>query len=60
MESLNPLHTRERIEEMKLPDADLIIPRPWNQVEREDLVLRVWVRGEGEGARARAGSGEGE
>ena len=29
-------------------------------MEREDLGLRVWVRGEGEGARARAGSGEGE
>ena len=40
--------------------TDLILPRPWNQVEREDLGLRDWVRGEGEGARARAGSGEGE
>ena len=29
-------------------------------MEREDLGLRVWVRGEGEGARARAVSGEGE
>jgi len=29
-------------------------------VEREDLGLRVWVRGEGEGARAGASSGEGE
>ena len=44
--------------EKKLPHAGLILPRPWNQVEREDLGLRVWVRGEEEGARARAGSGE--
>ena len=58
--NLNPLLPREGIAKKKLPHADLILPRPWNQVEREDLGLRVWVRGEGEGARARAGSGEGE
>ena len=46
--------------EKKLPHVGLILLWPWNQVEREDLGLRVWVRGEGEGARARAGSGEGE
>ena len=46
--------------EKKLPHADLIVPWPSNQVERENLGLKVWVRGEGEGARARAGSGEGE
>ena len=44
MESLNPLYTREGIEEMKLPDADLIRSRPWNQMEREDLGIRVWER----------------
>ena len=44
VESLNPLHTREGIEEMKLPDADLIRSRPWNQMEREDLGIRVWER----------------
>ena len=44
VESLNPLHTREGIEEMKLPDADLICSGPWNQMEREDLGIRVWER----------------
>ena len=44
VESLNPLHTREGIEEMKLPDADLIRSRPWNQMERKDLGIRVWER----------------
>ena len=58
--NLNPLLPREGIAKKKLHHADLILPRPWNQVEREDLGLRDWVRGEGEGARARAGSGEGE
>ena len=44
MESLNLLYTREGIEEMKLLDADLIRSRPWNQMERKDLGIRVWER----------------
>ena len=44
VESLDPLHTREGIEEMKLPDADSIRSRPWNQMEREGLGIRVWER----------------
>ena len=51
MESLNPLHTREGIEEMKLSHADLICSRPWNQMEGEVLGNRVW--GERERARER-------
>ena len=58
--NLDPPLPREGIVEKKLPHVGLILPWSWNQVEREDLGLRVWVRGEGEGARARAGSGEGE
>ena len=34
----------EGIEEMKLPDADLIRSRPWNQMKRKDLEIRVWER----------------
>ena len=56
--NLDPPLPREGIVEKKLPHAGLILLWPWNQVEREDLGLRIWVRGEGEGARA--GSGEGE
>ena len=33
--------------------ADLMLPRPWNPMEREDLDSRVWVRVRG-GARAGA------
>ena len=51
MESLNPEHPREGIEEMKLPHADLIRSRPWNQMEGEVLGSRVW--GERERARER-------
>ena len=62
MESLNPKHPREGIEEMKLSHADLIRSRPWNQMEDG----RIWVlgfgvrmRGESSG-RSRAGRGEDE
>ena len=41
----NPQLPREGITKKKLPHAGLILPWPWNQVEREDLGLRVWVRG---------------
>jgi hypothetical protein len=44
LESLNPLHTSEGFEEMKLLDADLIRSRPWNQMERKDLGIRDWER----------------
>ena len=46
--NLDPPLPKEGIVEKKLPHAGLILPWPWNQVEREDLGLRVWVRGEGE------------
>ena len=57
--NLDPPLPREGIVEKKLPHAGLILPWPWNQVEREDLGLRVWVRGEGERARAVSDEGEG-
>ena len=38
--------------------ADLMLPRPWNPMEREDLCSRVWVRVRG-GARAQAELGTG-
>ena len=46
MESLNPQHPREGIEEMKLPHADLIRSRPWNQMEGRFLGSRVWGESE--------------
>ena len=58
--NLDPQRPGKAIVESKLPHVDLILSWPWNQVKREDLRLRVSVRGEREGARARAGSGEGE
>ena len=57
VKNLDPPLRREGIVEKKLPHAGLILPWPWNQVEREDLGLRVWVRGEGERARAGAEMG---
>ena len=38
--------------------ADLMLPRPWNPMEREDLCSRVWVRVRG-GARDEAELGTG-
>ena len=38
--------------------VDLMLPRPWNPMEREDLDSRVWVRVRG-GARAQAELGTG-
>ena len=56
MKNLNPLDPGYGIAEKKLPHADLTLPRPWNQVEREDLgSLGFGVRessGESEGKRA--------
>ena len=49
MESLNPKHPREGIEEMKLSHADLIRSRPWNQIEGEVLGSRVWGERESTG-----------
>jgi len=44
--NLNPLLPREGIAKKKLPHADLILPWPWNQVEREDFrILGFGVRG---------------
>ena len=54
MESLNPQHPREEIEEMELPHADLIRSRPWNKME-----VRFWALGfGGEHGRGRAREGE--
>jgi len=36
MKNLNPLHPGEGIVEEKLPHADLVLPWPWNEMERED------------------------
>ena len=39
----NPLLPRKGIAKKKLPHADLILPRPWNQVEKGGFdELRVW------------------
>jgi len=46
--TLNPLLPKDGIEEKMVPHTDLILPRPWNPMERKDLGSRVWVRGEGE------------
>ena len=54
MESLNPQHPREGIEEMKLPHADLIRSRPWNQMEVRFCALGFG----GEHGRGRAWEGE--
>ena len=44
--NLNPLLPREGIAKKKLPHADLILPWPWNQVERVDFrILGFGVRG---------------
>ena len=44
--NLNPLLTREGIAKKKLPHADLILPRPWNQMEMMDWRFRALGRGE--------------
>ena len=41
---LESLHPREGIEKMKLPHADLIRSRPWNQMEGDVLGSSVWRR----------------
>ena len=46
---MNPQHPREGLEEMKLPHADLIRSRPWNQMEGEVLGSRVWGERESTG-----------
>ena len=54
VESLNPQHPQEGIEEMRLPDAGLIRSNPWNQMEGEVLGSRVWRRIWGRGELGRA------
>ena len=51
VKNLNLLLPKDGIEEKMIPHTDLILPRPWNPMERKDLGSRVWVRGEGERAR---------
>ena len=43
--NLNLLLPKDGIEVKMIPHADLILPRPWNPMERKDLGSRVWVRG---------------
>ena len=45
---MTPLLPKDGTEEKMIPHTDLILPRPWNPMERKDLGSRVWVRGEGE------------
>ena len=48
MKNLNLLLPKDGSKEKMIPHTDLILPRPWNPMERKDLGFRVWVRGEGE------------
>ena len=48
--NLNPQLPREGIAKKKLPHTNLILPRPWNQMEMMDWGFRVLGRG-----RARVG-----
>ena len=61
-ESLNLLLPRDGIEEKSIPHADLILPRPWNPIERKVLALGFRVRERArDRVRRRAGAmGEGE
>ena len=45
VKNLNLLLPKDGIEVNMIPHADLILPRPWNPMERKDLGSRVWVRG---------------
>ena len=49
VKNLNLLLPKDGIEEKMIPHTDLILPRPWNPMERKDLGSRVW----GEGRRKR-------
>ena len=51
---MNPSVSRKEHRELMILHADLMLPRPWNPMERDDLDSRVWVRMRG-GARAQAG-----
>jgi len=55
---LNPSVSRKEHRELMILHANLMLPRPWNPMEREDLGSRVWVRVRG-GARAGAELGTG-
>ena len=59
---MNLLLPRDGIEEKTIPHADLILPRPWNPIERKVLALGFRVRERArERVRRRAGmTGEGE
>ena len=39
--NLNLQLPKDGIEEKMIPRADLVLPRPWNPVERKDLGFRV-------------------
>ena len=55
VKNLNLLLPKDGIEEKMIPHTDLILPRPWNPLERKDLGSRVWVR-KGEGESSSSGS----
>ena len=59
---MNLLLPRDGIEEKTIPHADLILPRPWNPIERKVLALGFRVRERArERVRRRAGAtGQGE
>ena len=46
--NLNPSVSRKEHRELMILHANLMLPRPWNPMEREDLGSRVWVRVRGE------------
>jgi len=50
VKNLNPLLPKDGIKEKMIPHADLILPRPWNPMERKDL-------GEREGGKESPSSG---
>ena len=44
VKNLNLLLPKDGIEEKMIPHADLILPRPWNPMERKVLALGFGVR----------------
>ena len=58
---MNLLLPRDGIEEKTIPHADLILPRPWNPIERKVLALGFRVRERAqERVRRDGATGEGE
>ena len=53
--NLNPLLPKEGIAKKMLPHADLILPRPWNQMEMMDWGFRALGWGRAREGRAEHG-----